>query len=512
MSRYPTLRSDCSSPALTVSESWNVDEEDSDSETDDYEHIPRMSNAKSPRIFRSHSLRNFHTLQHVESKEGIVSTLSHKQQSNPLIRHCSTVRSTPGPPIPPKPVIKGALSPTEILKNHQAKLPLSLELTNGLYGRDQMTTLSQAERVEALYARRVVCAQINIKMEVYKVPLSSMFSFAPLYTPGNKLKQAMSGYVFPSPGALLRAKPRPDVAVALRGHVGTNDEATVQAKDVLWILGEETPGYVKCLHAITGATKKLQAKSDILFSTDPTQLFLPLSEVVSHLSLPAKVLMKPPTQLPECVTKVKKLHNTQIVEVIRCVEKSSLICCRTVGVDALDVTFSMPQGVDLEMIAVSQTCQHRQALCLKVAKMLSMNYSDRFIDESLHALQTSGKNRSSFDVQLAFLQAVENCHKSSQPICPADAQLHLTASAGNKAVGSSAEVGNQLHILQRECQFLSIDVNDCKQSVRAVSSTINTKVLPETQEVKKMSIQYLESLQGVYTCNFNTVIEGNTIM
>ena len=294
----------------------------------------------------------------------------------------------------------------------------------------------------------------------------------------------------------MRARPRPEIVVSLRSYSGATFQDTVQAKDVLWVLGEEKQGFVKCIQAINGVVKRLPANIDLLCSTDPEQLFLPLSEIISHLSLPAKVLMKPPMQLPELASQIPMLQNVQTGDLMKFTEESLLVCQRTIDVDASEAIFSMPQNVDLEMTVVSQAPEERKILCQKVARMLSSSYTDRAIDESFHALVVSERNKSSFDIQLAFLQGYESNHITICPMCPADVEVYLS-SAKSKTPASSFELETRLQYLEKDYRYLSTEVEDCKKSVSAINNTIRTELLPETQKFKKTSLQLLKGFKGV---------------
>lgn len=189
-----------------------------------------------------------------------------------------------------------------LLTTHLHHLPMCVEVREGLSCTNH--SLSQNERLNLHFVKlcRVVVVQDMEKRYQYYVPINSSQKFGIVYDPTNDIK-SFSGYMFPTAGDLMKAKPLPCVVLATSSFDGGSLEKSVEANELLFIRGvSKTTGlgrgrFLK-VQTLDFTEKHLSPKCMGNFSTRPEAVQMHLSTATDHyISLPQKAILYPQSEI-----------------------------------------------------------------------------------------------------------------------------------------------------------------------------------------------------------------------
>ena len=403
-----------------------------------------------PEIKRSQSFSNSHSVKivgtivppTVQTLTRPPATLSRRPVTQPtLFAAAATTTTTTTTPL------KSAarfVSPSDICSKLQDELPLQFMVIHGPYGDSSVSTFAEDEKFTARFIQRLQLVTFESEGgKTYEIPISSSVSASAIYDPQEKLEQALSGYLFPTPSHVMLQRVHPQFVAVIRGHADEEDpKYTVEVGDVLFLLGETKSGkkrFLKCVHVASGLTKLIREESKVELSTSPEKIQIPLSTMMQYVSCPMRVLVSLRCTRSDCFIDKK------IVGVLAKKIHSNLIICSRVLLPSDRVTklFAIPEHFDLDLQQIKSSEREYETLCSDSADQLQQ-FDPEMVNYEI--LSESHTKHTSFtlDIQRAFYNTAMHDKKENGIICPVKLRKYFplkrfTASTNQPAVqlGSS---------------------------------------------------------------------------
>ena len=125
----------------------------------------------------------------------------------------------------------------------------------------------------------------------YLLPLCSSLNCGVLYNPELNLDKAIDGYRFGSVSQLMEATPLPAMICVENGFFHEKTTTGLDPEEVLAISCRTQTALV-CTEINTLATKNIGREFDCSFATAPKLLFMPISEFINQIELPATVVFE----------------------------------------------------------------------------------------------------------------------------------------------------------------------------------------------------------------------------
>ncbi len=302
------------------------------------------------------------------------------------------------------------VSPYDLCNGLKDRLPLRLTVTQGTYGINPMTTFIGNEEVTAHFVQSLEHVSFRTKDgQILLIPIDSSVSASAIYDPTDNLEKGLNGYVFPTPRQIMMQSPHPKFVAVLKEHVEEDPSFTVEANDVLLVVGQSGRRRdLKCIHVASGLTKFIREECKVRLSTRPEHVLMPLKALLQYISLPAvKVLVS----LSGCVAETRDIL---VGVVLERKTSSNLLITRTMAGSNSEQMFSLPETFDLDLQQVSPISKEEdETLCFKSAKYLQ-DFDPREVGyDNLCSLNVDYCDTQHRQIQLAFYRSILNENKKS---------------------------------------------------------------------------------------------------
>ena len=170
-------------------------------------------------------------------------------------------------------------------------LPLRVQVTKGVYGDNEETTISSEDVYDVHFVRHreVVAVKDEHNGDTFSVPLNSTIKFGLLYNPNGSEQDALRGFNFPNISNILTMTPRPKLVCSMRACGPKGIKESLKAMEVLLIKevfytdsGRKVMAYSFTDHC----DKCLYVNTPGHFSTNPVYVQLHLSEILRFVPKP----------------------------------------------------------------------------------------------------------------------------------------------------------------------------------------------------------------------------------
>ena len=308
------------------------------------------------------------------------------------------------------------VSPFDLCNGLKDRLPLRLTVAQGTYGINPMTTFVGDEEVTAHFVQSLEHVSFRTKDgQILLIPIDSSVSASTIYDPTDNLEKGLNGYVFPTPRQIMMQSTHPKFVTVLKEHVEDDPSFTVEANDVLFVVGPTKSGRkrdLKCIHVASGLTKFIREECKVRLSTRPEHVSVPLKTLLQYISLPVKALVS----LSGCVAETRDRSIFGVV--LERKTSSTLLITRTIEGSNSEQTFALPDSFNLDLQQITPISKEEdEALCFKSAKYLQDFDSRDVCYDNMCSLNVDYCDTQHRQIQLAFYRSI--LHENKKGIdCP----------------------------------------------------------------------------------------------
>lgn len=198
------------------------------------------------------------------------------------------------------------VSLSDLTDNLQSKIPSCVKVREFRAVHNAPCTLAEGDILNLHFSKSTRVAYVqSISNMTLQVPVNSPMMCSVIYDPVDDMERAETGYTFGSGTQLMNASPLPFFVGVVKGCKATKTTSQFNDGEVLVVKGmHSNQRHLKCLTVPDQEVKFVHTTTTAVFTTNPVQIKVFLSEVVKHLEYQIKVKLYP--QDPELQQHMRK--------------------------------------------------------------------------------------------------------------------------------------------------------------------------------------------------------------